>query len=290
MIIPSSSDPRLNTAECVSHVDDDANDSVDQMIYDRPKYGVIISTFLTFVCLFGGSLIYRFLISTHCAIDKDRLFALKFTATFVIIVDCMLLVYTCVIVMKESSLRNSTSAVIFVLVPIIYVSATIIAVPLVVLGNVLESWCLFLPLSWAVCYNCLWILLGIFAHPSWAFSVLLSICSFILLTYILAYSYSTSIRSEYSKWKIFSACMLCMCVFLSFAVFTWISVRFFLADQLISNSIQTLLFAILGTLLSVISFNPKRLLEILSISARNTPEDSNQNQETPALRLVESTN
>ena len=117
MIIPSSSDPRLNTAECVSHVDDDANDSVDQMIYERPKYGVIISTFLTFVCLFGGSLIYRFLISTHCAIDENRLFALKFTAIFVIIVDCMLLVYTCVIVMRESSLRNSTSAVIFVFYP-----------------------------------------------------------------------------------------------------------------------------------------------------------------------------
>ena len=76
-----------------------------------------------------------------------------------------------------------------------------------------------------------------------------------------------------------------MCVFLSFAVFTWISVRFFLADQLISNSIQTLLFAILGTLLSVISFNPKRLLEVLSISARNTPEDSNQNRETELLKV-----
>ena len=288
MIIPSSSDPRLNTAECVSQVDDDANDSVDQMIYERPKYDIIISTFLTFVCLFGGSLIYRFLISTNCATDKDRLFALKFTATFVIIVDCMLFIYTCVIVMKKSGLRNSTSAVIFVLVPIIYVSATII-VPLAVLGNVLEPWCLFLPLSWAVCYNCLWILLGIFAHPSWAFSVLLSICSTILLIYILAYSYTTSIQKAYSERKIFAACMVCMCVFLSFAVFTWISVRFFLADQLISNSIQTMLFAILGTLLSVISFNPKRLLKILTPGG-NTSEDSSKNNENVPLTNVTSTN
>ena len=137
-----------------------------------------------------------------------------------------------------------------------------------------------LPLSVAVCYHFLWVLLGLFANPSWAFPVLLSICSLVLLFYILAYylGNSTPLTAHIALF------LYLVIMFLLFMAFTWISVKFFLANQLISSFIQTLLTSIVGLLFSLISYFKPFSVDKKSEGASK----ANKEVQTELLELIQS--
>ena len=126
-------------------------------------------------------------------------------------------------------------------------------------------------LSVAVFYHFFWVLLGLFANPSWAFPVLLSICTLVLLFYILEYylGNSTPLTAHIALF------LYLVIMFLLFMAFTWISVKFFLANQLISSFIQTLLTSIVGLLFSLISYFKPPLASL----KKKSKETSNDNEQ-----------
>ena len=136
-----------------------------------------------------------------------------------------------------------------------------------------------LPLSVAVCYHFLWVLLGLFANPSWAFPVLLSICSLVLLFYILAY-YLRKVGFLIA----YALFLYIVIMFLLFMAFTWMSVKFFLANHLISSFIHTLLTSIMGLLFSLISYFKPFSVDKKSEGASK----ANKEVQTELLELIQS--
>lgn len=260
-IIPSSSDSRLNTATCVVKLNDN-NGSRNHLTGNVQTWLCFtIYSLQIFVSTIVGYLFCLLLIDYYDERDSntDRLYAFQFTGMVIVLLEFLLCAGVVAAFVVGSDGLDGFS--IFVLVcPIsIYIISASLYFPYVWIcekrdSKSLGDFFLFL-LSFTICYHLMWVLLGIFVNPVWASSVLLPMCSFFVLVYILAYYYSkTRVDGRTTRYFHLMTCVIVMLTFLSFVAFTCIFVKFFLANQLISSLIQTGLTTVLGVIFSFVSY------------------------------------
>ena len=176
--------------------------------------------------------------------------AFKVTVVIMVFLEVCVLCL-CIGLAKLSGLKNMPSICCIVVSSVNLGVFSISMVVLIALEKVEKVFYVCFPLlSVAVCYHFFWVLLGLFANPSWAFPILLSICTLVLLFYNLEYYLWTD---KYLAAHI-ALFLYLVIIFLLFLAFTCMSVKFFLANQLISRFIQTLLTLIVGLLFSLISY------------------------------------
>jgi hypothetical protein len=261
VIVPITSDPQLNTAECL----------LRQTIFEKleplgeTKLLITAITQIAFAVLGGISFAYTYQVwsrKQENSINKTSLILfgkLAGTVEFFIAVAVFFLCFPWKPKLPSQIhfhfIDFSGDDFLYSLYfPFFFHSTVIFGLILSVCKNKLFIYSIFM----AICYHLSWIVIAIFTDPYWSIPIFLTFAVSCLFIFLLIYQHIAQCDSQKRHFEFKSVrtivCFWAFCGYASFLCFITFTVNYFLTNQTLFGFFQTSLMSVLGIIASIILY------------------------------------
>ena len=262
VIVPVTSDPQLNTAECILRK---TGQSKRLKPLEDTKLLITASTQVAFALLGGISFAYTYQVwsKQQCnSINKTSLILFgkiagiaEFFLSVAVFVFCFPWKHKLPNSEFPFSLVSDNDEFIFSLYfPFCFHSAMIVGL---LLGCCYKKLFVY-PVFMAVCYHLSWIVIAIFTDPFWSIPIFLTVAVSCLFIFLLIYQHIAQCDGENRHFQFKSVrtivCFWAFCGYVSFLCFITFTVNYFLTNQTLFGFFQTSLMSVLGIIASIILY------------------------------------
>ena len=257
MIVPLTSDPQLNTAECLLRKTTFEN--LDPL--GGTKLLITAITQVAFAVLGGISFAYTYQVWSKKQDNSTNKTSLILYAKLVGTVEFFLSVtvfFLCFPWKPKLPFRFIDFAgddyLYSLYFPFFFHSFVIFCLLLSVWKRRLFIYSIFM----AMCYHLSWIVIAIFTDPYWSIPIFLTIAVSCLFIFLLIYQHIAQCDSQRRHFQFKSVrtivCFWAFCGYASFLCFVTLTVNYFLTNQTLFGFFQTSLMSVLGIIASIILY------------------------------------
>lgn len=265
VIVPVTSDPQLNTAECL--LQQKALQKLEPL--EESKLLITAITQIAFAVLGGISFAYTYQVWSKKQDNSINKTSLKLFGKLAGTVEFFLSVFIFFLCFPWKSKLpsqihfdfmdfNKDDFLYSLYFPFFFHSSIIFGFILSSFKPVINPLRHVYPLFMAICYHLSWIVIAIFTDPYWSVPIFLTIAVSSLFIYILLYQHIVQCDSEKKHFQFKSVrtiiCFWAILGYASFLCFITVTVNSFLANQTLFGFFQTSLMSVLGIIASIILY------------------------------------